>query len=570
MSSSLEHVSCSGYRCRSRSRYTQYTSPLNSSVTYNQNLHLPTMPEAVLWLHLAVLSCFGLGALRVFMPPRPPLLDLPTPATSISSIPLLLDMQFATATANARLAPPELRAAASAALRGRMRALSAADGCSLSWHVQTATVPANEGAGAGLVLERPTWDARRRQHRMRVTVPLQLTRGLSSCRPLAAASSTHVAACLLNGTASLVNGLADLLYTELAGRACRLARPESRAWRPRSRVSLLLLHWYTMAATVDDAVRDAAVRRSRSACLDGMRAETETLLASVWSAAPPVVHSDMALAGTDGGGSGGGPGDGSDGAMLREEQVSALIEACASGGARCGVGIPPSLGPEPPLRILFYARAPREPTPVLLDRGGHALPTGAGFALPPHGALLPWLDCELDAHGNEARPQQSSLIAQLRVIMGLPERPSPRLLANARANDGTAEGVHWLEAHALQLACTRAYLQRAELQLRMLRGINAASSTYDEQAVHGHAIAAHAHAQNATLLASRGELARACAQAAYASTHAKEALYHPSLLDIPELPEQWWLTTWPPLFLPIATSVLAEAWRAFGSRRHKV
>ena len=394
----------------------------------------------------------------------------------------------------------------------------------------------------------------RQKRRLRATISLQPTRGTSSCRPLIAASSAQVAACALNGTDSLVAALADVLHGELAGRACRLARLDSGVWRPPARVSLLLLQKHAQATTEDGALRHVAVRQSRSASLNDLRASAQLLLDSTWPAAPPMVHSDMVLTGLD---------DMLTSApTLHEMEAAALIEACASGGQRCGNGIPPSLGPEPPLRMLLFAHAPLEHPPLLLDRHGHALPTGAGFVLPPRGALLPWFcdddseSCATKGHNGRATPTvRTSLVAQLRVLMGLADAPTTQLLATTLSVD-SGLAVHWLEAEALQLACTSAHVEQAKSDLRVLDGF-----LMDVDAVRFHASAAHGHLLNTSILSGHGNYAQACAQAAQASTHAREAVRHPSLLVIAELPEQWWLTTWPPLFFPVFTAVAAEVRR---------
>jgi hypothetical protein len=145
------------------------------------------------------------------------------------------------------------------------------------------------------------------------------------------------------------------------------------------------------------------------------------------------------------------------------------------------------------------------------------------------------------------------------MLMGLPETPSAELLTWAARGAGSLwpdTAVHWLEADALQLACVHAHLRAAVWQLRVLPTFTQpAHDAAGADAVRALAAAARALVQSSTRLARSGRLAEACARAADASVHAREAVRHPALLAVDELPPDWWHTTWPPLFFPIATAV---------------
>ena len=195
------------------------------------------------------------------------------------------------------------------------------------------------------------------------------------------------------------------------------------------------------------------------------------MLEAAWpgEAAPPA-HSDTHLVGTIADA----PAD-----ALHESRAAELIEACAAGGMRCGNGLPPTLSPTPPLRLLLYAHAPLEPAPKAIDRSGRPLPPGDGFVLPPTGALLPWA-CDGD---NAAclETMHAGLVAVLRRLMGLKESRSERLNEIAAGEAESDLGVHWLEASALQLACVHAHLSAAQTSsgcsLPLSHGLPLARST---------------------------------------------------------------------------------------------
>ena len=508
----------------------------------------------IIGLYATVLSCFGIGALRVLIQPYLPAVPVPQPPAYDFSSPLTLEMRFVAEQASTleALAPRALRAAVARALRAGLRSRADA-ACSHAWRVRISTALRPAMGEGSLLLEQPLWDGRREQRRVRVTLMLRHARS-STCgdalHPLVASSSAHVAACMLNGTdGGLLAQLSTLLREELSERACTLAR-DPHAWRPPARVSLLMLHRHARPSTAEEAARDAASRRSRSMQLDDLRGEIQSLLESTWPAMPPPVHSDMLLIG-------GGRNEPTK--TLDEAAAAEMIEACASGGKGCGNGLPPSLGSEPPLRLLLYAHAPRESPPRVLDRRGKPLRTGTGFVLPPSGALLPWRDDDesaaCDDQGMDGPPMRAGLFAQLRVLMGLPDTPSARLAASTGTDARSHPAMHWLEMEAVQQACVRAYIDRAETDLRMLPTYTRAAPEYDIDAVHAHAVAAWAHVLNSSRHAARGEIDLACAHAARASRRALEAVRHPSLLAISELPDNYWMSTWPPLFFPIATAV---------------
>ena len=160
-----------------------------------------------------------------------------------------------------------------------------------------------------------------------------------------------------------------------------------------------------------------------------------------------------------------------------------------------------------------------------------------------------------DGGGVDGPLMRSGLVAQLRLLMGLPDTPSLRLAASTEADGRSHPAIHWLEAEAVQQACVRAHIDRAEVELRRLPTYTRAAPEFDMDAVHAHAVAAWAHVLNSSRHAARGETDLACAHAARASRRALEAVRHPSLLSISELPDNYWMSTWPPLFFPIATAV---------------
>ena len=502
-------------------------------------------------LHGLTLSLFGLGALLTFLPSPSPTFSpaeyFPPPTTD-------LEIRFAANSAGslAALAPAPLRAEIAATLRTELRKLAFADPhrCNHTWRVRSSALVTRSSESAHMQLER-------RGGGLRVTLALRRDTHSPTCGPpLAAASSAHVAACALNGSSSFVGVLSNLLHGELAGRACSLAH-DATAWRPPARVSLLMLHRHAQPATVLDAQRDAAIRHSRGLALSNLRERLEAMLEAAWpgEAAPPA-HSDTHLVGTIADA----PAD-----ALHESRAAELIEACAAGGMRCGNGLPPTLSPTPPLRLLLYAHAPLEPAPKAIDRSGRPLPPGDGFVLPPTGALLPWA-CDGD---NAAclETMHAGLVAVLRRLMGLKESRSERLNEIAAGEAESDLGVHWLEASALQLACVHAHLSAAQTDLRMLPAFIARASAgeVDVNALREHEAAAQAYARNSSRLTASGDLGAACAHAVHARQHAQEAVHHPSLLAVAELPDDYWLSAWPPLFFPIATAVGS----ALVSRRHK-
>ena len=182
--------------------------------------------------------------------------------------------------------------------------------------------------------------------------------------------------------------------------------------------------------------------------------------------------------------------------------------------------------------------------------------------------------------------RESNVEGALRSLIGLPDRPSHGLLEMAAAGTATAAaagtaaetavaesadgggghvqtGVHWLEALALQLACARAHLSQADAEMRMLPAFtrHLGSSTGrpfgDGAEVSRLAqLAAEAMERSRQAMHS-GDLGAACSHATLASAQSRAAARHPSLLvvETATVPDDSLVTTWAPLFFPIATTV---------------
>lgn len=514
----------------------------------------------VLVLHAICLACFGVAALRsTFVWPSSS--EAP-PASVALRIPLLVHLQFAAETFDAaELVPQALRMAIAAELSAELKRRALLAACPHAWRVrQFATLQSTSTANtSGLKVDLAPRADGVSQPELQATIVLRRGRGAPNCQgPLTASRSAHVAYCAFNATAEgggIISALASLVHEHYSGRACELAR-NTQMLQPPARISLLLLHRQESPCPSDEALSCAAhVRRSRFSRLDKLRAAVEALVELAWPFGTPSVyaetlvidHDDLVSRGV------------LDGA-LHEAPAVELIEACATGGARCGSGFAPSIALEPPLRLLFYANAPLEAPLHAVDGRGRALPAGAGFVLPARGALLPWVDDASDTSCAGGEPGgalrlKAGLIAQLRVLMGLRGTPSPGLSPAA-----TVRGLQMLEVAALQLACVQANLEQAESDLQQLHfWIEDSTYSFDSDAVYGYVNEALMQARGASRSAGRDQMGRACAQAVEARLFAREAVRHPSLLTVEELPENYWLSVWPPLFFPIATAVVAEA-----------
>ena len=538
-------------------------------------LSRPPHYELILALHVAVLACFGIGALYTLTPSLsvPRALVLPS-----YKLPLYLELSFVADREHTMemLAPQPLRAAVTAALSRRLRELAASDACGFAWRVQS-SLSLRSNAASGIALERPL-DAKHRLRGLRATFTVQRGReGPLSSATLTAASSAHIAARALNTTdsSSAVNTLATLLHEELSGRACRLAR-SPHAWRPPARVSLLLMQHYAMPQDDEEERLVTGIRDARFARLDNLRGHVQDFVDACWPIEATPVHADTVLVGD-----GEGLTQKQQEEPLQEDAAARLIEDCVNGGPRCGNGTALTLGPEPPLRLLLYARAPLQQPLRMLDRHGRLLPEDAGFVLAPSGALMPWRDersapSSMQLHQSKEHVQmRASIVAQLRMLMGLPSSQLPCRQRNSTCTVTLVQNrrhrssdVHWLEASALQLSCLHAHLVQARDGLRKLHLFaRAVSGEYNADAIDAYARTSLMHMRAARRHSARGELDHACAQAAEASRNALEAVHHPSLNALPELPEQYWLTTWPPLFFPIATAILSEAFSWMRRRR---
>jgi hypothetical protein len=266
----------------------------------------------------------------------------------------------------------------------------------------------------------------------------------------------------------------------------------------------------------------------------------------------------------------------------------------------------PTLAPNPPLLLLLYAHTYDEAPATIVDRSGAPLPDGSGVVLPSMGSVLPWRDrrsaCLSTPQGEGCDAVLAAgMRAQLRVLAGLdgtiPEallstwsRPSPPLPLTrasrpqsrrpgkpsasdslhglqgrrepeeAQEEEGLAAGVHWLEIEAISLACVHAHLAAAQADAAALRRILKSDllrpgGRADDGAVRRLDASADAFARSSYELAARGKMRDACEVAMRASALARAAARHPTMLPVEEVPPDYWLTTWPPLFFPIATAV---------------
>ena len=150
------------------------------------------MRWTVLALHTAVLLCFGLGALRVFLPPAS--VPLPPPPRE-ATFPLLVELRFVAAHAMVleALAPAPLRAAIAEELRAQLRLRASADAdCMHTWLVHTvaSVLPTDAAGGGALRVERPAEGASPRRLRppSRSTfargLRMRTTRRFALCRPI--------------------------------------------------------------------------------------------------------------------------------------------------------------------------------------------------------------------------------------------------------------------------------------------------------------------------------------------------------------------------------------------------
>ena len=118
--------------------------------------------------------------------------------------------------------------------------------------------------------------------------------------------------------------------------------------------------------------------------------------------------------------------------------------------------------------------------------------------------------------------------------------------------------VPWLEVLAVRLSCARSNLASAEVELLRLPAFthDLEGRPYgDAAAVSRLEASARAHIIASRRAVRRGALGAACREAARAKVLARAAARHPSLLVLETIPADTWLTTWPPLFFPVATAV---------------
>lgn len=292
---------------------------------------------------------------------------------------------------------------------------------------------------------------------------------------------------------------------------------------------------------------------------------------------------------------------------LTAARATDLLHACIVGGVHCGV--PLSLAAEPPLRLLLYAHAFDE-RPARIAQHGELPPPlrahGGGVVLPAIGGLLPWTDAHAHATDDDAdgaagagtsdadggtdadasaadgaaaaelrgRALSNRMLEQLRLLIGLEATPAPRLgpfLPSQGKSEGTLRppsrsrspsssppppaGIHLLEAASLQLGCAHAHLARTATELRALSRLDASDASHPDIAAFD--ASARTHAARSVQALGRGDYSAACAAAALASRGATRAARHPRLGYGTDLNAevQSALSTWAPLFFPIATSV---------------
>ena len=582
-------------------------------------------------LHATTLALFWLSTQW----PSRPGSELPAPPSSIDP-PIFVELHF---DAPEHLAPRALRSAAARRLRSELGVIADDDdatrGCKHTWRIRP-SISSGDG--------RTRDDAKMAS----VQATVRLRHGDNgSCGDdglalpfVMAASSSQVAACLLNASAPptiphgrihrrsvsgpLLRGMARVLHAQLSSLSCSLERAP-RAWRPPGRVSLLLVQRYRPPPTLAAARNASDTQAARASRLARLRAATQALLDAWWGPGTlaPQAHSQIAhFAHEEDEDGESAPASAPtsrgfhDGALPLSRAVD-LVRSCAAGLPTCGSGVTPTLAPEPPLTIVMYALAPHEPAPPRLVRdvvrdatqprdagrrraasssssssssssrqAGQPLSDGSGVVVPGVGALLQWRDTSADGADDAVELMARGIASTLRALFGLPDVGAE---ADARANadddtDGdTDASVHAiaiaaahadargippvarLDATVAQMSCARAHAADATLMLQRLPAFThdfGGRSYGDVAAVAAMAAAAAAHLATSHAHASGGQYGLACEAAGRARADAEAATRHPSLLVTEGVPEDTWLTTWPPLFFPIATAVTSAAVQA--------
>ena len=546
-------------------------------------------------LHAGTLIAFAIFGSWPWLSSR---LSVPDPCEVLALPPLHVRLHFMSqfgAAELARLAPTELQRAAASALRMRLDQLASGElpSCSLTWEVSSG---------------RPS-------HGMLV-LPISVYAdgsqsadwhkgGISAV--IGAPDHGQDAAQLLNGTSGVLHGLATALHRELRVRACALSR-NRRAWRPPGRVSLLLLQ--------ERPASTAAVRAQRLSRVAALRSVVEDLLATCWPVSTPPVHSQTSHYAADALA----PTPASVPTRARTvgrlpptaAEARTLLHECSTGGQRCARGVAPTIAAQPPLRLLLYQYSPcRARRHRQRSTASDVHRDDVDHLLEPLGALVAWCEqCNASAtrsaagidhagqcdDGDEARSNlgdeasiAARLVVQVRRLVGLPPQPGaaplgfpwlpPDLLLPPsteqlrRAQPAQRERggglVHGTEAAALQLGCTLAHLDTARAELATLRSLRSAPQAPAARAeVQGLVDAAHLATQEAVALVGRAEYAGACELAGQASTDARSAARHSSLpVDTGSTLAnmQTLLSTWAPLFFPIATSVITAVRAEFVS-----